>query len=140
MAVVSFVCSFGNVPLAVVLWTGGISFGGVVSLLFADLIILPIVNIYRKYYGLRVAAFLAGALFVTAALAGYLVELVFTPLCLVPDRASAHRPAEGLRWNYTTWLNSVAVALSVWLVLRRIRTGGFGMLRMMGGRPEQDRH
>ena len=137
VAVVSFVCSIGNVPLAVVLWTGGISFGGVVAFLFADLIILPILNIYRKYYGPRMAAFLAGALFATAVLAGYLVELVFTPLGLVPDRASAHLPTEGISWNYTTWLNIAAVALSAWLVVRFVRTGGRPMLRMMGGQPEQ---
>ena len=57
VAIISFVCSIGNVPLAVVLWNGGISFGGVIAFIFADLIIVPILNIYRKYYGLRMAAF-----------------------------------------------------------------------------------
>jgi uncharacterized membrane protein YraQ (UPF0718 family) len=136
VAVVSFVCSIGNVPLAVVLWTGGISFGGVVAFLFADLIILPILNIYRKYYGLCMAAFLAGTLFATAVLAGYVVELVFTPLGLVPDRAGAHMPAEGPSWNYTTWLDIAALAVSAWLVVRFARTGGLPMLRMMGGQPD----
>ena len=94
VAVVSFVCSIGNVPLAVVLWTGGISFGGVVAFLFADLIILPILNIYRRYYGWRMAALLAGVLYLTAAVAGYVVELVFGGLGWIPSprhRAPARR-------------------------------------------------
>jgi hypothetical protein len=74
VAVISFVCSIGNVPLAVVLWTGGISFGGVVAFIFADLIILPILTIYRRYYGLKMAAFLAAAFYTTAAFAGYVVD------------------------------------------------------------------
>jgi uncharacterized protein len=136
VAVVSFVCSIGNVPLAVVLWTGGISFGGVVAFLFSDLIILPILNIYRRYYGLRTAALLAGALYVTAAIAGYVVELAFTGLGWIPDRADAHLPDEGISWNYTTWLNIVFLALAAALVVRFVRTGGLPMLAMMGGGPD----
>src|SRR5258706_16192768 len=83
VAVISFVCSVGNVPLAVVLWSGGISFGGVVAFLFADLIVLPIVNIYRKYYGLRVAMLLFVLFYAAMAGAGYVVELVFGVLGLV---------------------------------------------------------
>ena len=86
VAVISFVCSIGNVPLAVVLWKGGISFGGVISFIFADLIIAPILNIYRKYYGRAMALFLLGTFFVAMAAAGYVVELVFGGLGLVPDR------------------------------------------------------
>lgn len=136
VAVVSFVCSIGNVPLAVVLWMGGLSFGGVIAFLYADLIILPILNIYRKYYGLRMAAFLAGALFATAAVTGYVVELIFTPLGLVPDRASARMPVEGISWNYTSWLNIAALIVSAWLVVRFVHTGGMPMLRTMGGAPD----
>ena len=136
VAVISFVCSIGNVPLAVVLWTGGISFGGVVAFIFADLIILPVLNIYRRYYGTRMAVFLAGTLYATAALAGYAVELIFGGLGLIPDRATAHLPDEGITWNYTTWLNIAFLALAAALVVRFVRTGGTPMLAMMGGSPD----
>ncbi|HEX7659820.1 MAG TPA: permease [Pseudonocardiaceae bacterium] len=136
VAVLSFVCSIGNVPLAVVLWSGGISFGGVVSFIFADLIILPILNIYRRYYGTRMALFLAGALYVSSVIAGYVVQSLFTAAGLVPDRATAHLPAEGLSWNYTTWLDIMFLLLATVLVMRFVRTGGVGMLRMMGGSPD----
>src|SRR5207342_2450936 len=76
VAVISFVCSIGNVPLAAVLWNGGISFGGVIAFIFADLIVLPILNIYRKYYGLRVAGFLLVTFYVAMVIAALLVELV----------------------------------------------------------------
>ena len=136
VAVISFVCSIGNVPLAVVLWTGGISFGGVVAFIFADLIILPILNIYRRYYGTRMALFLAGTFYATAALAGYAVELLFGGLGLIPDRATAHLPTEGITWNYTTWLNIVFLVMAAALVVRFVRTGGLPMLAMMGGSPD----
>jgi len=136
VAVVSFVCSIGNVPLAVVLWKGGISFGGVVAFIFADLIIAPILNIYRKYYGARMAMFLLGAFFATMAAAGYVIELVFGGLGLVPDRASARIPDQGVSWDYTTWLNIAFLLLAAALIARFTRTGGVAMLRMMGGPPD----
>jgi uncharacterized membrane protein YraQ (UPF0718 family) len=136
VAVLSFVCSIGNVPLAVVLWTGGISFGGVVAFVFADLLILPILNIYRRYYGLRPALLLAGALYVACAVAGYLVEVVFGALGWVPDRSTARLPTGGVSWNYTTGLNIVFLLVAAALAVRFLRTGGWGMLRMMGGAPE----
>jgi uncharacterized protein len=136
VAVVSFVCSIGNVPLAVVLWTGGISFGGVVAFIFADLLILPILSIYRRYYGTRMALVLAGTSYLAMALAGYVVELLFGGLGLVPNRATAHLPTGGIGWNYTTWLNLVFLVLAGALVTRFVRTGGVPMLRMMGGSPE----
>src|SRR5207245_10505427 len=74
ISVLSFVCSIGNVPLAAVLWNGGISFGGVVAFIFADLIIIPILLIYRKYYGARMAWFLFGTFYATMAAAGYVIE------------------------------------------------------------------
>ncbi|MDQ2880913.1 MAG: permease [Actinomycetota bacterium] len=135
VAVLSFVCSIGNVPLAVVLWTGGISFGGVVAFIFADLIILPILNIYRRYYGTRMAILLATSFYATAAIAGYAVEIIFGAVSWIPDRASAHLPTEGISWNYTTWLNIVFLALAAALVIRFLRTGGRPMLAMMGGNP-----
>ncbi|MFC9746480.1 permease [Streptomyces niveus] len=134
VAIVSFVCSIGNVPLAVVLWKGGISFGGVVAFIFADLLILPILNIYRKYYGARTAAFLLGTFYLATVVAGYVVEFLFGGLGLIPDQADAKLPTEGITWNYTTWLNIVFLALAAVLLLRFGRTGGLTMLRMMGGR------
>ena len=119
VAVLSFVCSIGNVPLAVVLWKGGISFGGVVAFIFADLIIAPILNIYRKYYGAKMAAFLLGTFFAAMAGAGYVVELVFGGLGLIPDRATAKEyPDGGVSWDYTTWLNIAFLLLAAVLVAR----------------------
>ena len=137
VAIISFVCSIGNVPLAVVLWKGGISFGGVVAFIFADLIIAPILNIYRKYYGVRMAAFLLGTFFAAMAAAGYVVELVFGGLGLIPSSATAKIPDSGVSWNYTAWLNIVFLVLAAALVIRFARTGGGMMLKMMGGAPEQ---
>ncbi|WP_370080401.1 permease [Streptacidiphilus sp. MAP12-16] len=138
VAMVSFVCSIGNVPLAVVLWKGGISFGGVVSFIFADLLILPILNIYRKYYGRRMAAFLAATFYVAMVIAGYVVEFVFGGLGLIPDQATAKIPMEGVSWNYTTVLNIIFLALAAALLVRFLRTGGRQMLAMMGGSPDTD--
>ena len=136
VAIISFVCSIGNVPLAVVLWKGGISFGGVVAFIFADLIIAPILNIYRKYYGPRMALFLLGTFYVTMASAGYFVELVFGGLGLIPSPARAKIPDQGVSWDYTTWLNIAFLVLAAALVVRFARTGGLAMLRMMGGSPD----
>ncbi|RMB85175.1 permease [Streptomyces shenzhenensis] len=136
VALASFVCSIGNVPLAVVLWKGGISFGGVVAFIFADLLILPILTIYRKYYGARMAAFLLGTFYLAMVVAGYVVEFAFGGLGLIPDQTAAKVPTEGVRWNYTTWLNIVFLVLAAVLLLRFLRTGGPAMLRMMGGSPE----
>jgi hypothetical protein len=135
VAILAFVCSIGNVPLAAVLWNGGISFGGVVAFLFADLLILPILNIYRRYYGTRMALTLLGTFYLAMVGAGYLVELLFGGLGLVPVTRSAMVMTEGISWNYTTWLNIVFVLLAAVLVLRFVRTGGLPMLRMMNGAP-----
>ena len=140
VAILSFVCSIGNVPLAVVLWKGGISFGGVVAFIFADLIIAPILNIYRKYYGPRMALFLLGTFYVTMAAAGYVVELVFGGLGLIPSPAQAKVPDQGVSWDYTTWLNIVFLILAAALITRFARTGGMAMLRMMGGSPGEEAH
>jgi uncharacterized membrane protein YraQ (UPF0718 family) len=138
VAVVSFVCSIGNVPLAAVLWSGGISFGGVVAFIFADLIILPIINIYRKYYGLRTALFITGTFFAAMVVAGYLVEIIFAGAGLVPADRSTRVEEAGVSWNYTTWLNIVFLLLSAVLLIRFVRTGGVPMLRMMGGAPASE--
>ncbi len=136
VAMASFVCSIGNVPLAVVLWKGGISFGGVVAFIFADLLILPILNIYRKYYGPRMAAFLLGTFYAAMVAAGYLVEFTFGGLGLVPDQSDAKIPMAGVSWNYTSWLNLAFLLLAATLVVRFLRTGGRAMLRMMSGPPD----
>jgi uncharacterized protein len=137
VAVAAFVCSIGNVPLAAVLWNGGISFGGVVSFIFADLIIIPIIAIYRKYYGARMALFLTATFYATMVVAGYVIELLFTPLHLVPGGArNASVGEDGIRWNYTTWLNIAFLVLAGVLVWRFVRTGGRDMLAMMGGGPD----
>ncbi|MFJ3276848.1 permease [Streptomyces sp. NBC_01707] len=135
VAIASFVCSIGNVPLAVVLWKGGISFGGVVAFIFADLLILPILNIYRKYYGAKTTAFLLGTFYLAMVVAGYVVEFAFGGLGLIPDQARAKVPMEGISWNYTTWLNIAFLVLAGMLLVRFWRTGGLSMLRKMGGSP-----
>lgn len=134
VAVLSFVCSIGNVPLAAVLWNGGISFGGVVAFLLADLIVLPILDIYRKYYGMRMAALLLGLFYVAMAAAGYIVELLFGAVGLVPSQRGAQVLEASVRWNYTTVLNILFLALSAILVWRFLRTGGPKMLRMMSAK------
>jgi uncharacterized protein len=136
VAVISFVCSIGNVPLAVVLWKGGISFGGVVAFLFADLIIAPILNIYRKYYGPRMALFILGTFYAAMVAAGYVIEVVFGGLGLIPSPATAKIPDQGVAWDYTTWLNIIFGLLAAVLLVRFFRTGGLSMLRMMGGAPD----
>ena len=138
VAVVSFVCSIGNVPLAAVLWNGGISFGGVIAFIFGDLIILPIINIYRKYYGMRMALFVTAAFYAAMVIAGYLVELVFGAAGLVPQERHAAAMEERITWNYTTWLNIAFLVVAAVLVVRFVRTGGIAMLTMMGGSPGGD--
>src|SRR5439155_83329 len=100
VSVISFVCSIGNVPLAAVLWNGGISFGGVVSFIFADLIILPILVIYRRYYGTRAALFIAGTFSASIVAAGYAVEVLFGLLHLVPHDRTAKVIEASIQWNY----------------------------------------
>jgi uncharacterized membrane protein YraQ (UPF0718 family) len=131
VAIFSFVCSVGNVPLAAVLWRGGISFGGVVSFIFADLIILPILDIYRKYYGWKVMGYILVTFYVTMAAAGYIVEFLFGALGIIPQNRNVVTITEGIQWNYTTILNIIFLVLAAVLVIRFIRTGGLPMLRMM---------
>jgi uncharacterized protein len=131
VAIVSFVCSIGNVPLAAVLWNAGISFGGVVAFIFADLIVLPILNIYRKYYGLRVAGFLLVTFYAAMVGAALAVEFLFQAVGLVPEERNAKVVEASVTWNYTTVLNIAFLLLAAALVLRFVRTGGVPMLRMM---------
>jgi uncharacterized protein len=136
LAMISFVCSIGNIPLAAVLWNGGLSFGGVVSFLFADLIVLPVLLIYRKYYGTRMALFLFATFYAAMAGAGYVIEIVFGALGLIPTERNAQVIETDISWNYTTWLNIAFLILAAVLVVRFVRSGGVPMLRMMGGDPD----
>jgi uncharacterized membrane protein YraQ (UPF0718 family) len=136
VAVISFVCSVGNIPLAAVLWNGGISFGGAIAFIFADLIILPILNIYRKYYGLKMAGFLFVTFYAAMAGAALIVELIFGTLGLVPAQRNARVIEASISWNYTTWLNIAFLVLAGLLVWRFFNTGGLAMLRMMNRPPE----
>jgi uncharacterized membrane protein YraQ (UPF0718 family) len=131
VAIVSFVCSIGNVPLAAVLWNSGISFGGVIAFIFADLIVLPILNIYRKYYGLKMAAFLLVTFYATMVAAGYAVEILFGATGLIPSERNAEVVEASVTLNYTTVLNVIFLAFAALLVVRFIRTGGRDMLRQM---------
>jgi uncharacterized protein len=131
VAIVSFVCSVGNVPLAAVLWRGGISFGGVVSFIFADLIVLPILDIYRRYYGGRVALYILATFYVTMAAAGYVVEILFGALGIIPSDRAVVLIEQGPSWNYTSILNVAFLVLAALLVWRFVRSGGPAMLGMM---------
>jgi uncharacterized membrane protein YraQ (UPF0718 family) len=134
VAILSFVCSIGNVPLAAVLWNGGISFGGVIAFIFADLIVLPILDIYRRYYGWRMAAFLLVTFYATMVAAGLLVEVAFDGLGLVPAERTAKVEMASVELNYKTYLNVLFLGLAAVLVLRYFRRGGgLEMLRMMNG-------
>ena len=140
VAILSFVCSIGNVPLAAILWNGGISFGGVLAFIFADLIVLPILDIYRRYYGWRMAAFLLGSFYATMVVAGLVVEFVFQGLGLTRDERNAKVVEASVHWNYTTVLNLVFLALGAGLLWRFVRTGGLPMLRLMNEPIEGHEH
>jgi len=131
VAVISFVCSVGNIPLAAVLWNGGISFGGVIAFIFADLIVIPVLNIYRKYYRLKMAGFLFATFYVAMAVAALIIELIFGGFSLVPSQREARVIEASITWNYTTWLNLAFLVLAGFLVWRFLKTGGPAMLRMM---------
>jgi uncharacterized membrane protein YraQ (UPF0718 family) len=133
--VLSFVCSIGNVPLAAVLWNGGISFGGVVAFIFADLIIIPILIIYRKYYGTKMMLALLGIFYATMVAGGYIVEFAFGGLGLIPATRAARVAATGITWNYTTILNIIFLLVAATLVARFFASGAGPMLKMMGGSP-----
>ncbi len=124
-------CSVGNVPLAAVLWHNGIGFGGAIAFVFGDLIIIPILNIYRKYYGGRVALYLFVVSYLTMAAAGLLVGAVFSALNWVPVSRNVAAFGTTISWDATTFCNIAALAVIALLLLRFLRTGGIAMLRMM---------
>jgi uncharacterized membrane protein YraQ (UPF0718 family) len=131
VAALSFVCSVGNVPLAAVLWNGGISFGGVIAFIYADLIVLPIIDIYRKYYGWKMASLIVGVFYVAMALAALLIEFLFDLLGLIPSQRSAQIVEMSISFNYTTVLNIIFLAVAALLLVRFFRTGGPRMLAHM---------
>jgi uncharacterized protein len=135
ISVLSFVCSIGNVPLAGVLWNGGISFGGVIAFILADLIIIPILVIYRKYYGTKMMLTLLAIFYATMVIAGYIIEFTFDGLGLIPTQRNAQVTETAITWNYTTILNITFLLLAAALLIRFFRTGAGPMLKMMGGTP-----
>ncbi|MGP8065305.1 MAG: permease [Acidimicrobiales bacterium] len=127
IAAISCVCSIGNVPLAAALWSGGISFGGVIAFIFADLITLPLIFIYRKYYGLRLTVRIVGLLYAVMVVAGLATEGIFRLLGAVPAARTIHLASTRFTWNYTSYLDIVFVgvaALVWWLAHNRARLGG----------------
>jgi uncharacterized membrane protein YraQ (UPF0718 family) len=131
VAVLSFVCSVGNIPLAAVLWNGGISFGGVIAFIYADLIVLPIIDIYRKYYGWKVAGVIVGSFYLAMAGAALIFELLFQLLGLIPQHRTAQIIETSISLNYTTVLNILFLGLTAFLVVRFFKTGGPRMLAHM---------
>ena len=116
IAVVSFVCSIGNVPLAAILWTSGISFGGVLAFLYADLIVLPLLDIYRKYYGVRMMLYMFAIFFVTMAVSAMIMDGAFSVLHLVPTpNPNIVHDMTTFSFNYTFWLNVGFGALALYL-------------------------
>jgi Predicted permeases len=123
VAVASFVCSVGNIPLASLLWTNGISFGGVISFIYGDLIVIPIILIYLKYFGGRAALYITLIFYVSMVSAGIIVDLIFTAAGLIPHEG---RPSSAIEhatfdWNYTTWLDLAAIAIALWFLFLTLR-------------------
>ncbi len=127
IAVISWVCSIGNVPLAAALWSGGISFGGVIAFIFADLIAMPLILIYRKLYGGQLTIRLVALFYVVMTIAGLATQEIFRALGAIPSRRAFSVSAAHFEWNYTTFLNFFFILLAVavwWLAKNRDRFGG----------------
>jgi uncharacterized protein len=127
ISIISFVCSVGNVPLGAALWRGGISFGGVVSFIFADLITLPLLLIYRRYYGGRLTLKLLAIFWTVMSAAGLAVEYLFRAASIEPTKRPAIVAPTEFRWNYTTYLNIVFLVVAAglwWLARNQQRLGG----------------
>jgi uncharacterized membrane protein YraQ (UPF0718 family)/YHS domain-containing protein len=129
IAIISFVCSIGNVPLAAALWSGGISFGGVIAFIFADLIAFPLLLIYRRYYGTRLMLRMLAVFWALMSTAGLLTELLFRAAGLVPTKRPTTIAPAHFSWNYTTYLNLIFLLLFgglYWLYRNRERLGAGG--------------
>ena len=114
VAVLSFVCSIGNVPMAAVLWGAGVSFGGVLAFLYADLIVLPLLDVYRRYYGWKMAAYIAAVFYATMVVAALIMDVVFGALGWIPaNRPDVHAEMVYFSLNYTFWLNIAFGLLAV---------------------------
>ena len=131
IAVAAFTCSVGNVPLAAVLWNGGISFGGVVAFIFGDLIIPPILNIYRKYYGGKPTVFLFVSFYLVMVIAALSVEGIFFLLGWLPSEKASSVSTASISFNYTTVLDMAFFVVAAILVVTFLRSGGPRMMRMM---------
>jgi hypothetical protein len=124
IAILSFVCSVGNIPLASLLWANGISFGGVISFIYGDLLVIPLILIYRKYFGGRATFYIVLVFYASMVVAGVIVDLLFAGLRLIPQGA---RPVSAIEqatfvWSYTTWLDLVAIAVAIWLWILKSRS------------------
>jgi uncharacterized protein len=127
VAIIACVCSIGNVPLAAALWQGGISFGGVISFIFADLITFPLLLIYRKYYGGRLTVRMLVLFWAIMSTAGLITGGIFAATGLVPTARHSVLHLSGLSWNYTTYLNIVFLAVFAvlyWIYRNAGRLGG----------------
>jgi uncharacterized membrane protein YraQ (UPF0718 family) len=123
IGMLSWVCSCANIPLASLLWSNGISFGGVIAFIYADLLVVPILLIYRKYFGGRAAFYIAFIFYVSMVGAGVIVDLIFAAAGWIPQGT---RPPSAMEhamvvWNYTTWLDFVAIAVGAWLLFVKLR-------------------
>lgn len=124
IALLSFVCSVGNIPLASVLWSHGISFGGVIAFIYGDLVVVPLIIIYAKYYSARGAIWITAILFASMVIAGIIVDILFAAVGLIPTGA---RPPSALEhahivWNYTSWLDVIAAFFMAWLLFLHFKS------------------
>ena len=145
VAILSFVCSVGNIPLAAVLWSGGIGFGGVIAFIFADLLVLPIVAIYRKYYGTRFAVRIVALMFVTIVIAALIVDLLFGAAGLIPQTRPSRADIFGsIALNYKLFTNALGLVIFAGLfalTMRRSATDpvcGMSVDRAKAVRVERD--
>ena len=118
VAILSFVCSIGNVPMAAVMWGAGVSFGGVLAFLYADLIVLPLLDVYRRYYGWKMAAYIAGVFYVTMVVSALIMDVAFNALGWIPQqRPSTQAEMVHFSFNYTFWLNLAFAVLAAGLFM-----------------------
>ncbi|NGY03298.1 permease [Solimonas terrae] len=131
IALVAFTCSVGNVPLAAVLWNGGIGFGGVIAFIFGDLIIPPLLNIYRKYYGGRTTWRLLVVFYLAMVLAALIVEGLFSLLGAIPEPGHVKVAQTAIELDYTAVLNLLLGGAGLTLAIVFARSGGPAMMRRM---------
>lgn len=141
IAIFTFVCSIGNVPLAAVLFSSGASFGGVLAFLYADLIILPLLDAYRRYFGWKMAVYIGLILYVTMVLAAIFMDGVFTVLSLVPEQTiDIRRELTSFSIDYTFWLNLVFAIPAAWLFWKGLKGDGMHHHHDHSGGDEHDGH